>query len=288
MRTHYDNLHVPRDADSNTIRLAYRRLSKQYHPDYNPRRDAHQIMQIINRAYEVLSDPQRRAQHDRWIAEQEMLEQQRMQSTSRTRLTVSVAHHHTHPRTPTIFRLPEKRRQLSRLILGICATLTVLLAWQIGRILYMPHYSQAIASEPTAAAHETQTLPENPPTTTAYIRPNTAPNGIAFPQDSNYLDGYHQTHFADGHYQLYVENIRNSSDVFAQLRAANQPTVLRTFFLTERSQFLLDGLAQGAYVVDYQQLDDGEKLSSEIMILDDNHREATVYLQRSNAPNLPE
>ena len=57
MRTHYDNLQIPRDADEQTIRQAYRRLSKQYHPDLNPSEDASRIMQLINRAYTVLSDP---------------------------------------------------------------------------------------------------------------------------------------------------------------------------------------------------------------------------------------
>ena len=73
MRTHYDNLQIPRDADEQTIRQAYRRLSKQYHPDLNPSEDASRIMQLINRAYTVLSDPEQRAEHDRWIRQQETL-----------------------------------------------------------------------------------------------------------------------------------------------------------------------------------------------------------------------
>ena len=73
MRTHYDNLQIPRDADEQTIRQAYRRLSKQYHPDLNPSEDASRIMQLINRAYAVLSDPEQRAEHDRWIQLQETL-----------------------------------------------------------------------------------------------------------------------------------------------------------------------------------------------------------------------
>ena len=74
IRTHYDNLHVAPDADAQTIRQAYRRLSKQYHPDLNTDPDAHRIMQLINQAYEVLSDPQKRAEHDQWIAQQQAAE----------------------------------------------------------------------------------------------------------------------------------------------------------------------------------------------------------------------
>ena len=83
IRTHYDNLHISADADAETVKQAYRRLSKQYHPDLNPDPDAHRIMQLINQAYEVLSDPERRAEHDRWIAEQ-----QARQKVAEVRITV--------------------------------------------------------------------------------------------------------------------------------------------------------------------------------------------------------
>ncbi|WP_238373784.1 J domain-containing protein [Kingella kingae] len=72
IRTHYDNLHLAPDASEAEIRQAYRRLSKQYHPDLNTDPDAHRIMQLINQAYEVLSDPKKRAEHDLWIAQQRM------------------------------------------------------------------------------------------------------------------------------------------------------------------------------------------------------------------------
>lgn len=72
IRTHYDNLGVVRNADIAVIKAAYKALAQKYHPDRNPDNpDAQRIMQIINKAYEVLSDPIKRAEHDRWIDEQE-------------------------------------------------------------------------------------------------------------------------------------------------------------------------------------------------------------------------
>ncbi|EOX8909423.1 J domain-containing protein [Citrobacter freundii] len=68
MRTHYDNLKVSMDAPIEVIQAAYRTLAKKYHPDKNKGNpDAERIMQIINTAYEVLSDPVKRAEHDAWI-----------------------------------------------------------------------------------------------------------------------------------------------------------------------------------------------------------------------------
>jgi hypothetical protein len=71
LRTHYDNLKVSRDAPDFVIRAAYKTLTQKYHPDKNPSADAARIMQLINRSYGVLSDPDLRAEHDAWIRSQE-------------------------------------------------------------------------------------------------------------------------------------------------------------------------------------------------------------------------
>ena len=71
IRTHYDNLKVAPDAPIEAIRAAYRLLCKKYHPDQNRHNpDAHRIMSLVNRSYQVLSDPERRRAHDEWIAAQ--------------------------------------------------------------------------------------------------------------------------------------------------------------------------------------------------------------------------
>jgi curved DNA-binding protein CbpA len=70
-RTHYDNLKVSRDAPAEVIQAAYRSLARKYHPDRNgSNAEGEAIMKAINASYEVLSDPVRRANHDRWIASQ--------------------------------------------------------------------------------------------------------------------------------------------------------------------------------------------------------------------------
>jgi DnaJ-class molecular chaperone len=69
IHTHYDNLKVTRNAPPEVIRAAYKSLSQKFHPDRNPnKRDATRTFQIIKSAYEVLSDPVKRKEHDEWIA----------------------------------------------------------------------------------------------------------------------------------------------------------------------------------------------------------------------------
>ncbi len=72
VRTHYDNLKVDRTAPPEVIRAAYRVLSQKYHPDRNRNSPkAVRIMSLINRAYNVLADPEKRRRHDAWIARKE-------------------------------------------------------------------------------------------------------------------------------------------------------------------------------------------------------------------------
>jgi len=60
--THYDALQLSRGASMDDVRAAYRRLAREHHPD---RAGADgQAMARINQAYQVLSDPGRRAQYD--------------------------------------------------------------------------------------------------------------------------------------------------------------------------------------------------------------------------------
>jgi hypothetical protein len=72
IHTHYDNLKVARMAPQEVIRAAYKALSQKYHPDKNPGDEkAARIMAILNSAYGTLADPQRRKEHDEWIAAEE-------------------------------------------------------------------------------------------------------------------------------------------------------------------------------------------------------------------------
>ncbi len=66
MADYYDLLGVNRDADGDTLKRAYRRLARQYHPDINKDPGAEDRFKEIGRAYEVLGDPQTRARYDQF------------------------------------------------------------------------------------------------------------------------------------------------------------------------------------------------------------------------------
>src|SRR6056300_165006 len=62
MKDYYQILGVSRDASQDDIKKAYRKLSKQFHPDVNP--DGGDKFKEIGEAYGVLSDETKRQQYD--------------------------------------------------------------------------------------------------------------------------------------------------------------------------------------------------------------------------------
>ena len=65
MTNYYDILEVGKDASQEDIKAAFRRLSKQHHPDVNGGdKQSEERFKTINEAYSTLSDPQKKQQYD--------------------------------------------------------------------------------------------------------------------------------------------------------------------------------------------------------------------------------
>ena len=65
--TYYELLQVSPSADLEIITGAYRALIRRHHPDRNPSPSAEATTKRLNEAWEVLSDPTRRADYDRTL-----------------------------------------------------------------------------------------------------------------------------------------------------------------------------------------------------------------------------
>ena len=64
-RDYYEILGVKRDASADELKKAFRQLARKYHPDLNKgSKEAEEKFKEINEAYQVLSDPQKKAQYD--------------------------------------------------------------------------------------------------------------------------------------------------------------------------------------------------------------------------------
>lgn len=64
---YYEILEVNHKATQGEIKQAYRRLAKRFHPDSKSEAANHERIVVLNTAYEILSDPQRRRTYDRQL-----------------------------------------------------------------------------------------------------------------------------------------------------------------------------------------------------------------------------
>lgn len=72
---YYQVLGVPKDADAKSIKKAFRKLARKYHPDVNPGdKEAERKFKEANEANEVLSDPEKRKKYDKYGKDWEQAE----------------------------------------------------------------------------------------------------------------------------------------------------------------------------------------------------------------------
>lgn len=66
-RDYYEVLGIQKGASESEIKQAFRKLSRQYHPDFNPGdKEAEEKFKEVNEAYEVLSDPDKKSRYDQF------------------------------------------------------------------------------------------------------------------------------------------------------------------------------------------------------------------------------
>lgn len=100
MPTLYEILGVERKAHGDDVRRAYRKLARENHPDVSDDPRAHEIMALINDAFEVLSDPVRRMEYDAGIGHTSNVEPREQTEVVKDAVRTTILHRHRVHRTP--------------------------------------------------------------------------------------------------------------------------------------------------------------------------------------------
>lgn len=273
--THYDNLKVARDAPDFVIRAAYRTLSQKYHPDKRPG-DEHavRVMALINQFYEVLSNPERRREHDAWIAREEL----RLRREAQPQPPPIPPQWQQPQQAPPP---PEARGNVFAgvLLLPLKLVLKALLAAPrlaflvllIGGIWLWdalapdrPPRPPSPGPKPYQAQAPARPAAAPAPQVPAYVRPAAAPNGSPWPARASYVRGYPIDN-DDGHSNVTLDNTQNDSDVFVKLVSLDGATAypVRQFYIPAGSEFTMEEVTAGTYDIRYQDLGTGGLSRSE-------------------------
>lgn len=291
IHTHYDNLKVARGAPQEVIRAAYKALSQKYHPDKNPGDEkAARIMAIVNTAYNILSDPLRRKEHDEWISAEEW-EVEWLESTVDDSGRPRAEAGWDSPAPP-----PRKRRRLWRdnrwwfgiaagLVSGVTASMLLVekprllpsaLAFN-GKTVVAEAAGAAPALSATpdaslesdiwasAGAEKTPPSPVKALAVTQLVVPRrqpgcdtdlaarAAPNGEPWPAESGYIPGYP---FGNGGNEMtvVVDNSANPTPVFVKIHDLERRSNVRHAYVLANGTLTIDELAAGKYEVRYQNI----------------------------------
>src|SRR5205085_5351640 len=287
IHTHYDNLKVARQAPQEVVRAAYKALSQKYHPDKNPGDEkAARIMAIVNTAYNILSDPVRRKEHDDWIAAEEW-EVEWLESThgedGRDRHRGNdgwEAPPAPAPGVPGLLRDP--RWWLGMALFFIAGAGAAVLLVQPPHILpaalaysgkpAAAHGADAVSDpgrdgwaipygaavrEPApdikALAVTQLVVPARAPDCETDLQSLVAPNGDPWPALSGYLTGYPVGNLGE-EMQVVVDNGANPSPVFVKIYDLDRRANVRHAYVQAKGRLVIDKLAAGKYEVRYQNI----------------------------------
>lgn len=270
IHTHYDNLKVARNAPPEIIRAAYKLLAQKYHPDRNPNSaDAIRVMSIINTSYEVLSDANKRQEHDLWVAEQELVSEQAFKPNNISQPTERQTPQQPKKGQAGVFAYILRNWA----IYGVASFMFthVLRNWAVYGVVVFLAWIWAIdkprtplpGSKPYQASPSSLARPH-------YVQPNAAPNGQPWPATADYVRGYPRQH-TDGLSSVTVDNSQNDSNVFVKLVSLDsaQAYPVRQFFIPAFGSFALEKVTAGSYDIRYRDLSNGGLSRSEAFNLDE-------------------
>lgn len=274
MQNHYNALNVPEDAPAEVIRAAYKAAAKKHHPDRNSgSAESRRIMQSINEAYAVLSDPVRRWDYDR------VLEFNRgLQATP-------------DPDDEAFDDEPVDRRDApARGLAGIFAAFrglffsdvriallaAVLAVWGILSLIDRDRPAKS-GSATTPVANE---LPQP-----RYVRPALSPIGTKWPSIPDYVEGY-PIEGVGGLSSVTIDNTGNTSDVLLKLvqHAGSESVPIRTCYIPARSHFTFSTVRAGRYDVRYRDLNTGVLSKSEEFDLVEKSSDGRTEFSKFNIP----
>lgn len=297
-RTYYDELNVARDASAEEIKLAFRKLAQQLHPDRNPAANASDLMALLNAAHDVLADPAKRAEYDATLIRQAQQARgaaaQRRQAQAGRAPVASAAAARPKPARPAAQAKTSRplrrgsRLRWAALFIVFCAGG----AWMgydpnAGKpFVPPPVVEEAAVVAPVEVKPDVVAVPIGTPIKLVdpaqpqCIAPPLDPLGAPWPVAAGYISG--MPVIRDGGWsEITVDNSAGNEPVYAKVTDAGGRHAYRHAFIPAHSSFTFARMDVGYYLLKYKMLDTGCAYASSRIRLEetavDNRVKSTVY-----------
>lgn len=257
VRTHYDDLGISRDASAAQIAAAFdAKVSTLEAQRQAGDTSAEMLLGMLRGSFAELSNPQRRAEHDSWIA---CMEADPPPAVKRVRP----------PRRAPVSTLPARQPLAAKLRYQVRTwwsrhgQATISIAAMLAVLWVGTHWWPTVSAKLLELRGDNQVGVVRPygfdGKKIGYVRPPTAPNGRPWPTASGYVDGYPRERFG-GYADIEADNSQGTTDVFARLvwLDGQQERVIRQIYLQRQQRFAMEKLPTGRYVLKYLLLESGQ------------------------------
>lgn len=308
---HYEILNVSNTASLEEIRASYRALCKMFHPDLNPNMaDGILMIEELTKSYEVLKDADQREDYDLVY----LVEMRRHSARSVQAAPAAPVQRQVQQLAPVVEKLPDlPALPLVEEVVKVAKVIAISEAKNEAldnhiRNLVESKRAQPVSGLKTAAvaaiaiigislmalAIPAKTLSrisvfniEKIISQSSYVRPVTAPNGVAFPETSSYISGY-EIGKNDGQSSLMVNNAKNANDVYLKLVSieGDKVSTIRHVLVKGKTDFKIENLSTGKYEIQYLDLVAGLAGKSEIFSVEETKTDLGTTKTTSLSVNL--
>jgi hypothetical protein len=207
-------------------------------------------MQSLNAAFEVISDPVRRAEYDRTLVPTEADTTRHSGGSASIRSWIRSGKQNLSHLVDRID--PVRKITPARWIARGAFVLLVLWALNLDR------EPSLHADTPFANSSNNASKSSSDPVKSVFQRPTLAPDGTPWPVQAANIPGY-PTAFNDGKSVITLDNSRNTEDVFVKLVSldGSTPTSVRHVYIPSHHTFECRNVPKGKYEIRYQDLGSG-------------------------------
>lgn len=300
---HYEILNVSNTATLEEIRASYRALCKMFHPDLNPNMaDGILMIEELTKSYEVLKDADQREDYDLVYLVEMRRHSARSVQTQVQQLAPVIEKLPDLPALPiveevvkvqkVIAKAEAKNEALENHIRHLVESKkaqpgSALKTAAVAAIAIIGISLMALAIPAKTLSRISVFNIEKIISQSSYVRPATAPNGVAFPETSSYISGY-EIAKNDGQSSLMVYNAKNANDVYLKLISieGEKVSTVRHVLIKGKTDFKIENLSTGKYEIQYLDLVAGLAGKSEIFSVEETKTDLGTTKTTSLSVNL--